>query len=157
MPEKQKVTLYLSDDLHRQFKIRSAVDGETMSSMAQRAIEFYLGHAEVVEYSSEACKQAHSVHHCPRCAAALSLGESGLVLVGDHAKRPSEALVRFERAIPELSAELSGSELSNSELRSSDLSSPDLGSSDTDTSGSNDLGSDGSESRSPDEGELITC
>lgn len=50
---KQKVTLYLSDELHRQIKIRSSVDGETMSSTTQKAIEFYLKHSEVVDHTSE--------------------------------------------------------------------------------------------------------
>ena len=83
MPDKQKVTLYLSDDLHRQFKIRSAVDGETMSSMAQRAIEFYLNNAETVESASEAYGQTHRVHSCPKCSAAVTLKDSELLLVGE--------------------------------------------------------------------------
>ena len=82
MPDKQKVTLYLSDELHRQFKVRSAIDGETMSSMAQRAIEFYLNHAEVVESSSEAYDQTYRVHSCPNCSASVTLQDSKLSLVG---------------------------------------------------------------------------
>jgi hypothetical protein len=50
---KQKVTLFISDDLHRQVKIRSAIDGETMSSIAQRAIQFYLGHPDAAKGPSE--------------------------------------------------------------------------------------------------------
>jgi hypothetical protein len=48
-----KVTLYLPPDLHRQLKIRSAVEGEAMSSIAKRAIDFYLSHGEVVAESLE--------------------------------------------------------------------------------------------------------
>lgn len=104
MPAKQKVTLYISDDLHRQFKIRSAVDGETMSSMAQRAMEFYLGHAELVENSDEVHGQTHRIHTCPECAAAVAVRDDGLALIGDHAKRQVENMTGLER-ISELSAD----------------------------------------------------
>lgn len=83
MPAKQKVTLYISDDLHRQFKIRAAVDGETMSSMAQRALEFYLDHAEVVEGTGEGYGRTHLVHACPKCSAAVTLKGDDLILARD--------------------------------------------------------------------------
>ena len=90
MPDKQKVTLYISDELHRQFKIRSAVDGETMSSMAQRALEFYLGNAELVDnvgdHGSEVYGKAHQVHSCPQCSAAVALRGDGLSLVHEHSE-----------------------------------------------------------------------
>ena len=86
MPDKQKVTLYISDDLHRQFKIRSAVDGETMSSMAQRALEFYLNNAELVDNTAgEVHGKAHQVHSCPDCSSAIALKDGELVLVREHA------------------------------------------------------------------------
>ena len=119
MPAKHKVTLYLSDELHRQFKIRSAVDGETMSSMAERAIEFYLEHAEVVE-GLGVQGQTHRIHACPKCEAPVALRENGLALVHSHAEQPFEVLTGLER-IPELGPELE------------------------------------SDSKQPDEGELITC
>ncbi|CAN5678059.1 hypothetical protein BH23CYA1_BH23CYA1_04240 [soil metagenome] len=97
MPAKQKVTLYISDDLHRQFKIRSAVDGETMSSMAQRAMEFYLGHAELIENSDKAHGQTHRIHTCPECSAAVTVREDGLALIGNHAERQVENLLGLER------------------------------------------------------------
>ena len=97
MPDKQKVTLYLSDDLHRQFKIRSAVDGETMSSMAQRAIEFYLNNAETVENYSEAYGQTHRVHSCPKCSAAVTLKDSGLFLVCEKADSVLDGLESIGR------------------------------------------------------------
>ena len=97
MPAKQKVTLYISDDLHRQFKIRSAVDGETMSSMAQRAIEFYLGHAELIESSAETQGQTHRIHTCPECSAAVAVREDGLALIGHHSERQVENLLGLER------------------------------------------------------------
>jgi len=93
MPDKQKVTLYLPDDLHRQFKIRSAVDGETMSSMAQRAIEFYLGNAKLVEESAEAYGRTHQIHSCPQCSAAVTLKEGELALVQEHGKASNGGLL----------------------------------------------------------------
>ena len=109
MPAKQKVTLYISDDLHRQFKIRSAVDGETMSSMAQRAIEFYLGHAELIENSDEAHGQTHRIHTCPECSAAVAVRDDGLISIGRYTERQVEDLIGLER-IAELSADSRGPE-----------------------------------------------
>ncbi len=43
-----KVTLYLPPELHRQLRICSAVEGEAMSSIAKRAIDFYLAHSDLV-------------------------------------------------------------------------------------------------------------
>ncbi len=116
MSAKQKVTLYLSDELHRQFKIRSAVDGESMSSMAERAIEFYLGHAEVVEGVDEVQGQTHLIHACPKCDAPVALRKSGLALIHSHVEENFKVLTGLERI---------------SEL--------------------------GSDSKQPDEGELIAC
>lgn len=62
---KQKVTLYLSPELYRKLKIQAAVEVEPMSVMAERALQFYLEHSDVVEtlYGS-----THQVHHCPACS-----------------------------------------------------------------------------------------
>ena len=49
MQDKHKVTLYLPPELHRQLKIRSAVELEAMSAIAERAIIFYLEHSDVVD------------------------------------------------------------------------------------------------------------
>ena len=99
MSAKQKVTLYIPDDLHRQFKIRSAVDGETMSSIAQRAIEFYIGHADVVEGSGEVQGQAHRIHSCPQCDASVAVKEEGLVLMQSHAIKESKELIDLDRIV----------------------------------------------------------
>lgn len=100
MPAKQKVTLYIPDDLHRQFKIRSAVDGDTMSSIAQRAIEFYLGHADVVEGYSEGIGQAvgqtHRIHTCPKCETLVAMQEGGLSLVKQHAEQKVKSLTDLD-------------------------------------------------------------
>ncbi|NJM96457.1 MAG: hypothetical protein HC800_03925 [Phormidesmis sp. RL_2_1] len=130
MPAKHKVTLYLSDDLHRQFKIRSAIDGETMSSMAQRAIEFYLGNVDVVENGCEIHGQTHRIHACPKCASPVALREDGLALVQTHSEQVFGELDGLQR-ITELAPEPLGARSIN---RSSNNS-----------------------SKAPDEGELIIC
>jgi hypothetical protein len=81
MQEKQKVTLYLPPDLHRQLKIRSAIDDEPMSSLAERALGFYLSHPDLVE-SCESHGRTHQVHNCPECHTAVVLRENVLTAVG---------------------------------------------------------------------------
>jgi hypothetical protein len=83
MQEKQKVTLYLPPDLHRQLKIQAAVADEPMSSLAQKAIGFYLTHPEVVEpIEPDLHGQTHQIHHCPACETAVVLRDGGLIGVG---------------------------------------------------------------------------
>jgi len=65
-----KVTLYLPPDLHRQLKVQSALDGEPMSAIAERAIDFYLSNSEVVN-DGGIYGQTHRIHRCPSCAASL--------------------------------------------------------------------------------------
>ncbi|WP_017299884.1 hypothetical protein [Nodosilinea nodulosa] len=77
-----KVTLYLPPDLHRQLKIRSAVEGEAMSSIAKRAIDFYLAHSDVVAESLETSfGQSYRLHSCPSCSSSVVLREGELVEV----------------------------------------------------------------------------
>jgi hypothetical protein len=78
MQDKQKVTLYLSQELHRRLKIRSAIDLEPMSDLAERAIGFYLAHPEVVE-EKEVHGRSHRVYDCPECESTLALREGDLV------------------------------------------------------------------------------
>ncbi|MBW4693521.1 MAG: hypothetical protein KME27_17395 [Lyngbya sp. HA4199-MV5] len=69
MQDKQKVTLYLPPELHRQLKIRAALDSETMTDIAQRAIVFYLSHSELVDgYEESKHGQSHRVYTCPDCS-----------------------------------------------------------------------------------------
>jgi hypothetical protein len=82
MQEKQKVTLYLPPDLHRQLKIQAAVADEPMSSLAQKAIGFYLTHPEMVEQVEDVHGQTHQIHHCPACETAVVLRAGALVGVG---------------------------------------------------------------------------
>lgn len=73
-----KVTLYLSSDLHRQLKIRSAVDGEAMSAIAQRALAFYLSHSEVVEECSAVSGHTHQIYSCPSCDESMVMRQGEL-------------------------------------------------------------------------------
>ena len=41
MQDKQKVTLFLPSGIHRQLRIRSAIDVESMSAIVEKAVEFY--------------------------------------------------------------------------------------------------------------------
>ena len=79
--DKQKVTLYLPQDLHRQLKIKAAVDSETMTDIAQKAIVFYLSHSEIVDQYEEGYGQSHRVYHCPECTSAIALREGEIVSI----------------------------------------------------------------------------
>jgi hypothetical protein len=78
MQDKQKVTLYLPPELHRQLKIRAAVDSETMTEIAQKAIIFYLSHPEVVE-NHESHGQTHRVYTCPDCTSPVVVRDGEIV------------------------------------------------------------------------------
>ena len=79
MQDKQKVTLYFSQGLHRQLKIRAAIDTDSMSSMVEKAIVFYLKHPEVVEEVEASHGKTHQVHICPECQNAMVIREGELV------------------------------------------------------------------------------
>jgi hypothetical protein len=81
MQDKQKVTLYLPPELHRKLKIRAAVDSEPMSTLAERALSFYLLHSDVVE-QTEAYGSTHRIHSCPSCDSSLVLRDEQLVELG---------------------------------------------------------------------------
>jgi hypothetical protein len=79
MQDKQKVTLYLPHELHRKLKVRSAIDSEPMSAIAERAIVFYLTHSDVVEeVESSAHGETHRVYACPDCASSLVIQDGEL-------------------------------------------------------------------------------
>jgi hypothetical protein len=79
MQDKQKVTLYLSPELHRQLKVQAALHAEPMSEIAQRALEFYLAHPEVVNECGESHGQSHRVYSCPECTAPVVLREGEMM------------------------------------------------------------------------------
>jgi hypothetical protein len=97
-----KVTLYLPQDLHRQLKIRSAVDGEPMSALAERALQFYLAHSEVVEeYSGHG--NTYRTYNCPSCSDSVVMREGELVSVKDVAtsSRADELHVDMQEVVSE--------------------------------------------------------
>lgn len=79
MQDKQKVTLYLSQELHRQLKIKAAVDSEPMSQIAERALVFYLSHPKVVEELESSYGRSHRVYSCPECSSSVTMREGDLV------------------------------------------------------------------------------
>jgi hypothetical protein len=79
MQDKQKVTLYLPPGLHRQLKIRSAVDTESMSAMVEKAIAFYLKHPDKVEEVEASQGKTHQIHLCPECDAAMVIEDGQMV------------------------------------------------------------------------------
>lgn len=81
MQDKQKVTLYLPPELHRQLKIRAAIESEAMSAIAERAIVFYLSHPEVVDEVEVAYGQTHRVYACPECQSSMIMREGDLVSI----------------------------------------------------------------------------
>ena len=85
MQDKQKkVTLYLPSDLHRQLKIRSAIDAEAMSAIAERALGFYLDHPEIVdEVEASIYGSTHQVYGCPACGTPVVLRSGELEVLKD--------------------------------------------------------------------------
>jgi hypothetical protein len=55
--DSQKVTLYLPPQLHKKLKIRSSIDQEPMSSLAEQAISFYLANPETIENIKSGIKE----------------------------------------------------------------------------------------------------
>ncbi len=80
---KQKVTLYLSPELHRKLKIRSAVDCEPMSELAERALGFYLANSQLVEEAEPTYGKTHRVYSCPDCQSSLVLRDGELIALGN--------------------------------------------------------------------------
>lgn len=80
MQEKQKITLYIPPGLHRQLKIRSAIDSESMSALVEKAVSFYIKHSDIVEETGgNNHGKTHQVHVCPECNAAMVLKEGEMV------------------------------------------------------------------------------
>jgi hypothetical protein len=99
-----KVTLYLPQDLHRQLKIRSAVDGEPMSALAERALQFYLSHSDVVEEHSTH-GGTYRTYDCPSCSDSVVMRDGELVSVKDvaSASRDHELHVDMHEVVGESS------------------------------------------------------
>ncbi len=84
MQDKQKVTLYMPPGIHRQLRIRSAIDAESMSAIVERAIDFYLKHPDKVEAEEKsAYGRTHQVHICPECDAAMVMRDGQMTSLKD--------------------------------------------------------------------------
>ena len=84
MQDKHKVTLYLPPDLHRQLKIRAAIESEAMSAIAERALGFYLDHPEVVEEKEASIYgSTHRVYGCPACGTSVVLRSGEMEVLKD--------------------------------------------------------------------------
>jgi hypothetical protein len=81
MEDKQKVTLYLPPQLHRQLKIRSAVDADSMSNIVEKAVDFYLQHSEVVD-GIESHGTTHQIYNCPECDRSVVIKDGEMVALG---------------------------------------------------------------------------
>jgi hypothetical protein len=118
MEDKQKVTLYLPPQLHRQLKIRSAVDADSMSNIVERAVEFYLNHSDVVD-GVESHGSTHQVYNCPECEHPVVIRDGAMVTLGQSSGVLAEDLFSSEEA-------LSTSRVASLEVPTSDRSQPDL-------------------------------
>ncbi|WP_017314733.1 hypothetical protein [Mastigocladopsis repens] len=85
MQAKQKVTLYLTPELHKKLKIRSAIDSEPMSELAERALDFYLANSELVEEVEASYGRTHRVYSCPACESSVLVRDGELVALGKQA------------------------------------------------------------------------
>lgn len=103
MQAKQKVTLYLTPELHRRLKIRAAIDSEPMSELAARAIAFYLSHQELID-EAESYGSTHRAYACPECATTVALREGELVSLKDQPgvlEQSKAEKVAAEAAVPQ--------------------------------------------------------
>jgi hypothetical protein len=82
MEDKQKVTLYLTSDLYRQLKIKAAVELETMSTIAARALAVYIEHPDLVEAVTKAKSGQHQIYNCPECHHPAVVRDGELVAIG---------------------------------------------------------------------------
>ena len=91
MQSKQKVTLYIPPALHRQLKIKAAVDVESMSALVEKAIAFYMKYPEKVEeIESSVQGKTHQVHFCPECSAAVVMRQGEMVSLSSQAGKTAE-------------------------------------------------------------------
>lgn len=79
MQDKQKVTLYIPPELHRQLKIKAAVDSESMSTIAEKAIAFYMNHSPEVDEIESSYGRSHRVYTCPECSSEVIIRDGEMV------------------------------------------------------------------------------
>jgi hypothetical protein len=79
MEAKQKVTLYLPNQVHSQLKIRAAIDQKSMSELTEQAVTFYLTHPDIVKVNG--IGHIHQVYNCPACTETLVIRKGELYAV----------------------------------------------------------------------------
>ena len=105
MQDKQKVTLYLPQELHRQLKIKAAVDFEPMSRIAERAIVFYLSNPDVVDELEQSYGRSCRVYSCPECTSSVALREGELISLRGQPGILAEESLSVD-GVPAVSAEM---------------------------------------------------
>ena len=83
LKSKQKVTLYLSPELHKRLKVRSAIDSQPMSDLAERALGFYLANSELVQEVESSIERTHRVYSCPNSESSLVLRDGELLTLAN--------------------------------------------------------------------------
>ncbi|MDJ0510538.1 MAG: hypothetical protein QNJ64_14985 [Crocosphaera sp.] len=111
MQDKQKVTLYLPPGIHRQLKIRAAIDEDSMSALVEKAVGFYLKHPDKVEeVEAEAYGKTHQVHICPECEAAMVMRDGQMVSLKNQPSVITDDFALDVRETVASNAEVSGEE-----------------------------------------------
>ena len=100
MQAKQKVTFYLTPEIHRRLKIRSAIDSEPMSELAEKAIVFYLTHPETVEEVETSHGRTHQLYACPECATTVIVKDGEMVAMGSQPGVVSEESLTVAQVTP---------------------------------------------------------
>jgi hypothetical protein len=100
MEDKQKVTLYLPPKLHRQLKIKAAVDLESMSTIAEKALEIYLHHPELVDLVTSRQCGNHQVYNCPECRHPAVIRNGEMVSIGQQPGVLTDELVTGDTSVP---------------------------------------------------------
>jgi hypothetical protein len=112
MQSKQKVTLYIPPDLHRKLKIRAAIDAESMSTLVEKAVSFYIQHSDRVEgVEASAQGKTHQVHICPECDAAMVIRDGDMVSLRNQPGIVSEEITLTIRGEVDASEESHGESL----------------------------------------------
>lgn len=100
MQAKQKVTFYLTPEIHRRLKIRSAIDSEPMSELAEKAIVFYLTHPEMVEAGEKTHGRTHQLYACPECATTVVISDGEMVALSSQSGVLSEEKLTVTQVTP---------------------------------------------------------
>jgi hypothetical protein len=112
MQSKHKVTLYIPPDLHRKLKIRAAIDAESMSTLVEKAVSFYIQHSDrVEEVEVTAQGKTHQVHICPECDAAMVIRDGNMISLRDQPGIVSEEIALTVRGEIDTSEESHGESL----------------------------------------------